>query len=133
MNHLYLSCPAFWRADLCGATELICDDPEKSISVDCRTDADGNALLVLVNFTPNVYRDYKIAVPTVGVYEEILNSDDLLFGGSDVKNRVALVAEDLNDPTIRIAVPPLAVCVFRQKNTAHSKTLPLCFPMTQYK
>ncbi len=134
MNHLYLSCSAFWRDDLCGATELICeDDPERSISVDCRTDADGNALLVLVNFTPTVYRDYKIAVPTVGVYEEILNSDDLLFGGSDVKNREALVAEDPNDPTIRITVPPLAVCIFRQKNTARPKTHPLCFPMTQYK
>src|SRR5262249_45134366 len=46
--------------------------------------------LVVVNFTPEVYRDYRIKVPFSGTWREILNSDSALYGGSNVGNAGAV-------------------------------------------
>ena len=42
--------------------------------------------LVVVNFTPNVYRDYRIRVPFTGNWREVLNTDSAHYGGSNVGN-----------------------------------------------
>jgi 1,4-alpha-glucan branching enzyme len=38
------------------------------------------------NFTPVVRKNYRVGVPKMGTYEEILNTDSAEFGGSDVLN-----------------------------------------------
>jgi 1,4-alpha-glucan branching enzyme len=65
--------------------------------------------LVLVNFTPEIHRDYRVRVPFVGRWREVLNTDAGVYGGSNVGN--AGEVNTLNDhpvPEVSLVVPPLA-------------------------
>ena len=42
--------------------------------------------LVVVNFSPNVYHNYRVRVPFAGKWREVLNSDSAHYGGSNVGN-----------------------------------------------
>ena len=59
---------------------------------------DKERCLVVVNFTPEVYRDYRIKVPFSGDWREALNTDAQLYGGSNVGNGGAV--RTLDDGTI---------------------------------
>ncbi|MBP3038542.1 1,4-alpha-glucan branching protein GlgB [Bacillaceae bacterium Marseille-Q3522] len=76
-------------------------------------------LIIVCNFTPNVYSDYKIGVPEAGIYKEIFNSDHGLYGGSNVLNNglhFSFPAKWHGLPQhIKIMVPPLAICIFIRK------------------
>ena len=79
----------------------------------------GKELLVVLNFTPVVYEDYFLRVPTEGTYEEIFNSDDVRYGGSGVTNK-GTSFESMRDPIfgtysegIRLRVPPLGVTILQ--------------------
>ena len=77
-------------------------------------------IIAVLNFTPNVYYDYKIGVPFLGVYEEVLNSDDDKYWGSNqtMKNS-ELHAQDSNwhnQPYhIKIKVPPMGATFIKLK------------------
>jgi 1,4-alpha-glucan branching enzyme len=63
----------------------------------------------VVNFTPEVYRDYRIKVPFSGTWREVLNTDSVLYGGTNVGNAGAV--RTLDEGTISevsLVVPPLA-------------------------
>jgi 1,4-alpha-glucan branching enzyme len=66
--------------------------------------------LVVVNFTPEVYRDYRIKVPFSGNWREVLNSDSALYGGSNIGNEGAVTTLDRGAavPEVSLVVPPLA-------------------------
>ncbi|WP_100404366.1 1,4-alpha-glucan branching protein GlgB [Bacillus solitudinis] len=74
-------------------------------------------LIIICNFTTNVYYDYKIGVPFPGRYTEIFNSDAAEFSGSNQLN----AGQHFSFPTkwhglkqhIKIKIPPLAISVFR--------------------
>ena len=64
--------------------------------------------LVVVNFTPEVYRDYRIRVQFSGTWREVLNTDSVLYGGTNVGNAGAV--RTLDEGTISevsLVVPPL--------------------------
>ena len=64
---------------------------------------------MVVNFTPETYRDYRIKVPFSGVWREILNTDSSLYGGSNVGNGGAVSTLDEGTiPEVSLVVPPLA-------------------------
>ena len=44
-------------------------------------------IVVVCNFTPTVLHHYLVGVAQSGTYEEIFNSDNLKYGGSDVLNK----------------------------------------------
>ena len=46
--------------------------------------------VVVVNFTPEVLRDYRVRVPFAGNWREVLNSDAAAYGGSNVGNAGAV-------------------------------------------
>jgi len=77
------------------------------------TEDEENYILVLCNFTPVVYENYRIGVPELKKYHEVFNSDDVGFGGSGQINEGTFNALDRewnNQPfQIEIKVPPLAV------------------------
>ena len=78
---------------------------------------DAHDLLVIVNATPVVRHGYRIGVPSAGVYEEILNSDDSRYGGSGCFSNQgihsATVPSHGRSDSIVVDLPPLAVLVMR--------------------
>lgn len=63
------------------------DNHEQSILIFIRKALDlENHLLIVCNFTPVVYYDFNIGVPTPGTYRELFNSDAACYGGSDQNN-----------------------------------------------
>jgi 1,4-alpha-glucan branching enzyme len=73
----------------------------------------GDHLVVVCNFTPVPHRGYRVGVPEACFYREILNTDDLQFGGSGVTNatgRQAIPVAWQNQPCqVELALPPLGV------------------------
>ena len=76
-----------------------------------------DCLLVVANFTPLVRRGYRLGVPMLTTYREVLNSDAAQYDGSDVRNDGPLTAADIrwqSQPySIEMTLPPLAVVVLR--------------------
>ena len=60
-----------------------------------------------------VRESYRIGAPVSGVYREILNSDSVIYGGSNVDNAGAVIAD--NSPShgmpfsLMLRLPPLGV------------------------
>ncbi len=82
-------------------------------------------LFVILNFTPVVYEEYYAAVPCMGKYKEILNSDDFVYGGKGyvnkrVKNAIAKEV-DGRKQAIKITLPPLGMAVFTISERIHTK------------
>lgn len=121
LNHFYRSNPSLFKLDHDpkGFEWIDPDNVEQSVIAFQRKSNDQTEdLLILCNFTPNVYYDYKVGVTTPGTYQEIFNSDSACYGGSDQRNKglhESFSAEwhgRVNH--IKVKVPPLAICVFKQ-------------------
>jgi 1,4-alpha-glucan branching enzyme len=120
LNHFYLENPALWQLDYYaeGFEWIDPNNTEQSIFVYMRkTDHPSDALVIVCNFTPIVYYDYKIGVPYPGAYEEVLNTDDIGFGGSGQVMGQTLYAEEgrwhNQDYHLTIKVPPMAGVVLK--------------------
>lgn len=78
---------------------------------------DAQPLLVVCNFTPVPRHSYRVGVPHGGVWDEILNSDAPLYGGSGQGNLGAVdaapVAAHGHFHSLALTLPPLAVIVFK--------------------
>ncbi len=62
-----------------------------------------------MNFTPQVYRDYRIKVPFSGTWREVLNTDSALYGGTNIGNAGAVrTLDEGTTPEVSLVVPPLA-------------------------
>jgi 1,4-alpha-glucan branching enzyme len=73
--------------------------------------------VVVVNFTPQVLRDYRVRVPFAGRWREALNSDAGIYGGSNVGNAGAASAVVTRDsPELNLVIPPLAAVFFVPEN-----------------
>lgn len=74
-------------------------------------------MIIALNFTPVPRYNYRVGVPREGEYEEVMNSDSVYYGGSNVGNTHTIRAESIpwmNRPfSINITLPPLAGVVFR--------------------
>lgn len=76
-----------------------------------------NFLLFAANFTPFVRENYRIPVPQRGYYTEVLNSDNLKYGGSDVLNtgelQTAPIPMEGRTHSLCLTLPPLAITVLK--------------------
>jgi 1,4-alpha-glucan branching enzyme len=76
-------------------------------------------LLFACNFTPVAREKYEIGVPEEGFYEEVLNTDAEMFGGSNAGNGGLVssraVARHGRQHSIAVTLPPLAVVAFRKR------------------
>ena len=126
LNHFYLAEPAFWEMD--GDTEgfcwIECDDAASSVVSFIRR-SKRDALYFVCNFTPEVYRDFRLGVPFAGMYEEVFNSDREEFGGSGVVNEKKVSTEAIPwngyADSISIMVPPLGMTVLKQEMDKKNK------------
>ena len=128
LNRLYLDYPALFEkdSDPDGFEWINCMDSERSIISFLRKNGnDEDTLLVVCNFTPVVYEDFKIGVPFKGKYKETFNSDKEEFGGDNNINprlKQSKAEEwDEREQSISITVPPLGITVFRCTPLAEKK------------
>ena len=63
---------------------------------------------MVVNFSPNVYYDYRVRVPFAGKWKEVLNSDSAHYGGSNVGNIGGVHTLAGAIPELNLTIPPLA-------------------------
>ncbi|CAM3183542.1 1,4-alpha-glucan branching enzyme [Sporolactobacillus spathodeae] len=134
LNHFYQEHACLWRLDHEGeGFEWIdADNNQQSvISFIRRGKRKGDYCIVVCNFTPTVYHDFKIGVPNAGTYLEMFNSDAELYGGSGQCNTEPVEAEDApwnNQPyALKVTLPPLGMSIFMketkkrlQEFTAHN-------------
>jgi 1,4-alpha-glucan branching enzyme len=122
LNRTYQTEPSLYERDFepSGFQWVIGDDRAQSVFAFLRFGQDGSApLLVVCNFTPMPRANYRIGVPA-GRWQEILNTDALGFGGSDIGNAGAIDAAELplhgQSHSVELLLPPLATIILRQHN-----------------
>jgi 1,4-alpha-glucan branching enzyme len=112
LNKLYRDVPALHELDCDhnGFEWLVMHDADRSVFAWLRKGHDTRQrCLVVVNFTPQVYRDYRVRVPFAGAWREVLNTDAAIYGGSNVGNAGAVKTLDEGPiPEVSLAIPPLA-------------------------
>jgi len=128
LNHFYLENNSLWYNDFdyMGFEWINCDRPDLSvISFVRRGSADGELLLFVLNFTPVVRHNFRVGVTHKGTYKEILNTDDLKYGGSGIINTGAVksnpIAYDDREHSIELTLPPLGAVVMKFEKGCASK------------
>ncbi|MFN3530495.1 MAG: 1,4-alpha-glucan branching protein GlgB [Bacteroidia bacterium] len=120
LNKLYRSEKALYELqfDAAGYEWIDGSDRSNSVITYMRKDLEGNALLVVCNFTPVVRDQYRIGVPEEGFYEEIFSTDRIEFGGSGVLNAEPIAAEYFHyqwkDHSLQLRLPPLGMLILRK-------------------
>jgi 1,4-alpha-glucan branching enzyme len=122
LNRLYRASPALYQVDFNyqGFEWVDFHDWESSVIAFLRRGEDpADAILICCNFTPVARYKYEFGVPEAGFYEEILNTDSELFGGSNIGNGGLVSSRPIprhNRPhSIAVTLPPLAVVAFRKR------------------
>ncbi|HEV2609932.1 MAG TPA: 1,4-alpha-glucan branching protein GlgB [Noviherbaspirillum sp.] len=118
LNAVYRAYPALHQLDCnsAGFEWIAHDDRDNSVFSFIRKDEQGDFMLVIANFTPVPHHAYRIGVPRSGSYREIINTDNVVYGGSGFGNGM-LAAEDIASHgrrySLTVAVPPLATVMLR--------------------
>jgi 1,4-alpha-glucan branching enzyme len=120
LNYLYKQEKALWLYDYKfeGFRWIDADNSNQSILVFTRkTNNPKESLVVICNFTPIVYYNYKIGVPYLGEYSELFNTDNKKYGGSGQTMESLIIAEEepwhREQYNIKIKVPPMAAVILK--------------------
>jgi 1,4-alpha-glucan branching enzyme len=124
LNSFYRTQPAAYELDVdpAGFQWLDADDAWNSVLSYVRfaralPDLPHDELVVVCNFTPQVRRGYRVGVPRVGFWREVLNSDAELYGGSGTGNLGGVASTNVpfhgRPHSISLTLPPLAVVVLQ--------------------
>jgi 1,4-alpha-glucan branching enzyme len=120
LNTLLRGEPSLYEldSDSSGFEWIDCKDATRSVVSFLRRARDPNDMLLFVcNFTPEVRHNYRVGAPTGGCWQEILNGDAPLYGGSGQGNMGGVEAVPLplhgRPWSLNITLPPLAVVAFR--------------------
>ncbi len=124
LNQLYRNEPALYYSDYDheGFWWIDCSDQENSVLCFIRhasnpVDDESRLILVILNMTPNLLRNYRVGLPAAGQWREVLNSDAALYGGSNQGNAGGVTAESFsvhNQPfSALFTLPPMSAIVFR--------------------
>ena len=117
LNALQAELPALYEGDQdpAGFEWLIGDDAEHNTISFVRRDRAGDPVVVVLNFSPQPWHDYRIPLPEGGDWLEVLNSDAPVYGGSGLGNLGRVHAEELQlhgrGHSVRLTVPPLGAVV----------------------
>jgi 1,4-alpha-glucan branching enzyme len=120
LNKLYLAEPCLWESDYDagGFVWIDASDHENSVLSFLRQGPErASELVVILNLTPVPRFKYRIGLPRLGKWLEVLNSDAAVYGGSNVGNLGGVTAEDVechNQPcSAEFTLPPLSIIAFR--------------------
>ena len=122
LNRIYRSSPALYQVDFHyrGFEWVDFHDSANSVIAFLRRAEDpSDFILFCCNFTPVPRAGYEFGVPEEGFYEEILNTDSELFGGSNLGNGGLVSSRPIprhgRQSSISVTLPPLAVVAFRKR------------------
>ncbi|MBM3248747.1 MAG: 1,4-alpha-glucan branching protein GlgB, partial [Candidatus Omnitrophica bacterium] len=122
LNTLYRGEGALHQRDFDqhGFNWIDCKDRDNSvISFVRQGNSPDEALAIVCNFTPEPRENYRVGLPSSGIWQEVLNSDAAIYGGSNMGNAGAVLAE--GEPfhgqpySVRLTLPPLSVVIFKNK------------------
>ncbi len=120
LNLLYRATPALHRrdADPESFRWVVMDDSAQSVFAYLRLGHDDDApVIVVCNFTPVPRFGYRLGVPQGGGWDEVLNSDADIYGGSNMGNGGRVEAEAVASHgqamSLSVLLPPLATVVLR--------------------
>ena len=96
LNELYRTRSALWDADFDyqGFEWIDCTDHENSVMIFKRqNENNSNQMIFVVNLTPVPRENYRIGLPAAGRWEEVLNTDAEIYGGSNIGNPAGVTSE----------------------------------------
>ena len=122
LNKLYRQEKALWEndQDWSGFEWIDVKNHQQSILIFSRKAQNADDfLIILINFQANSYENFRLGVPHKGIYQEIFNSDQEMYGGKDQVNRSLLFAEKVSwhDQlfSLTLNVAPLAIIILKPK------------------
>ncbi len=122
LNLMYRANPALYEVDFryAGFEWVDFRDWENSVIAFLRRAEDPkDFILFCCNFTPVPRQNYEFGVPEEGFYEEILNTDSELYGGTNLGNGGMVSSRPIpkhnRQHSISVTLPPLAVVAFRRR------------------
>jgi 1,4-alpha-glucan branching enzyme len=123
LNWHYAAQPALYQRDFApeGFRWIDPNDSDHSVVSFVRYAKDPHDCLVMIfNFTPAVQRLWRMGVPEPGRYDEILNSDSELYGGSNVGNLGGVHSEPVPangfNQSVLLTVPPLGALYLKRRS-----------------
>jgi 1,4-alpha-glucan branching enzyme len=118
LNSFYKSTPALYENDCnsAGFDWIDCSDNQQSVIAFIRRGKENSGLVVAVcNMTPIVRYDYRIGVPQSGCYQERLNTDSEIYGGSGKGNFGKIQSDQITKHglkhSLNLVLPPLSTLV----------------------
>ena len=113
LNAIYKSTPALWEKDTNpeGFTWLVGNDGAANVVAFARWDEYASALVSVTNFSPVPHENYQLPFPNPGIWCEVLNTDEVSFGGSGVSNEPVIVGAS---QIASVKIPPLATVWFKR-------------------
>ncbi|WP_086349190.1 1,4-alpha-glucan branching protein GlgB [Candidatus Enterococcus clewellii] len=123
LNQFYKENRALWELDHSYDTVEIIDadnSQETVLSYIRKGKAKKDFLIIILNMTPVERQDFMVGVPYEGSYEEVLNTEMDVFGGTWTKPNAP--CETLNEPfkqfkyQIRTIVPALGAIILKPKD-----------------
>ena len=127
LNRIYVAEPALHESDCepTGFQWLVGADADNSVFAYLRISPNAAPVLVVCNMTPVPRNDYRVGLPDMignaaqsGHWQEILNTDAAVYGGSNLGNsgQVAATSHPAHghQQSIALTLPPLSTLVFRK-------------------
>ena len=120
LNAVYKQYPALYENSYApeGFEWIEMNDSENSVlSWRRKGREDKDSLIFVANFTPVVRNNYRIGVSQMGNYTEVLNSDNLNYGGSDVLNSGLIESYPIpvhgKPHSLVLTLPPLGISIIK--------------------
>ncbi len=118
LNQLYRRVPALHQLDCdpAGFQWIDAGNAEQSVLIYLRKGMENTPpVVVVVNFTPMVREHFRIGVPVDGLWQEMLNTDSEIYGGSNVGNYGTVSASGHSwhgqPASLELTLPPLAALI----------------------
>jgi 1,4-alpha-glucan branching enzyme len=114
LNRAYRGTPAMWDQDQdpAGFSWIDANDNTNNVFSFLRTAKDGSHVACIANFAAVPHHDYRLGLPQIGQWEEILNTDAQTYYGSGVGNLGGVEAEASSwhgrPASATVQLPPLA-------------------------
>ncbi|CAB4841484.1 unannotated protein [freshwater metagenome] len=115
LNAIYKEIPALSERDTSpeGFTWLVGTDAASNILAFSRWDESGRPLVCITNFSPTPHENYSMSLPLSGQWKEVINTDDMKFGGTGMSNPL-IESEATSANRVTLRVPPLATIWLEQ-------------------